>query len=141
MNKITAVIIGIIVLGILIGFAVTRQPSSTTTSATASPSTSTSATATSSASASPDQSATTVTITSSSFAPASITVKKGTTVTWKNEDSFDHDVTADIASNNAPASNAFGLNQTYSFTFQQAGTYSYHCSIHPFMKGTVIVTE
>lgn len=76
-----------------------------------------------------------------SFMPGAITVKVGTKVTWTNKDSVRHDVVADTESNDAPNGPLLAKGESYSFTFTKAGTYSYHCSPHPYMKGTVIVTE
>ena len=75
------------------------------------------------------------------FSPAVITVKVGTKVTWTNKDSVQHNIVADEASSNAPNGDLIAKGESYSFTFNKAGTYSYHCSPHPFMKATVIVTE
>jgi plastocyanin len=73
------------------------------------------------------------------FSPATITVKVGTKVTWTNKDSAAHTVTGD--SNDGPASGTLAQGASYSFTFSKAGTFSYACSIHPNMKGTVVVTN
>jgi plastocyanin len=74
------------------------------------------------------------------FAPAALTVKVGTTVTWTNQDSDAHTVTSQ--NNGGPlASAALSTGQTYSFTFTKAGTYAYLCTIHPFMTATVTVTS
>jgi plastocyanin len=70
------------------------------------------------------------------FAPATLTVSAGTSVTWKFDDSTQHTVTAD---DNSFTSAALGGGQTYMHTFDTKGTLTYHCSIHPFMKGTVEV--
>ena len=80
-----------------------------------------------------------VTIQNFAFSPASITVKVGTKVTWTNKDSAAHTVTGD--SNDGPASGTLAQDASYSFTFTKAGTFKYDCSIHPDMKGTVIVTN
>ena len=72
------------------------------------------------------------------FTPASISVKKGTTVTWSNEDSVDHTVTADKGAFNSDKMKN-GVN--FGYTFNEPGTFDYHCTIHPSMKGTVTVTE
>lgn len=74
------------------------------------------------------------------FAPASITVKVGTKVTWTNQDTDAHTVTGQ---NNAGPLNSQPLNtgQSYSYTFTTPGTYSYLCTIHPFMTATVTVTR
>ncbi|MGE7434053.1 cupredoxin domain-containing protein [Kitasatospora sp. NPDC001175] len=74
------------------------------------------------------------------FAPAAITVKAGTTVTWTNQDTDAHTVTSQ---NKAGALNSQALNtgQSYSYTFTTPGTYGYLCTIHPFMTATVTVTQ
>lgn len=77
-----------------------------------------------------------VTITNFAFDPAALTVKAGTKVTWTNNDIVAHTVTfTDVA--NSPVLNR---GDTFSRTFTTPGTYSYICSIHPFMHGTVVVT-
>jgi amicyanin len=80
-----------------------------------------------------------VTIQSYAFGPKAITVKAGTTVTWTNTDGVKHTVTSD--SGNTLKSDLFGRGETFSYTFMTAGTYSYHCEPHPYMKGTVVVTN
>jgi amicyanin len=71
------------------------------------------------------------------FAPASLTVKAGSTVTWTNHDEEPHTVAANDGSFHSPGLGAQG---TYSYTFPAPGTFDYICSIHPFMHGTVVVT-
>ena len=71
------------------------------------------------------------------FSPATITLTAGSTVVWTNGDSVQHDVTFD---GGGIGSSVLNHNDTFSHTFQTAGTYHYICSIHPFMHGTVIVT-
>lgn len=72
------------------------------------------------------------------FNPLTVSISKGTTVTWTNSDSAPHTVTS--------VSGAFDsgrLNQgsTFSYTFNQAGTFEYECTIHPsIVHGKVIVT-
>jgi len=78
------------------------------------------------------------------FSPQTIKVKKGTKVTWTNNDSIGHNVVADDAKNAAgmPTTNSLiSKGGTYSFTFNTTGTFSYHCTPHPFMTGTVEVVE
>jgi amicyanin len=75
------------------------------------------------------------------FSPASITVKKGTTVTWTNRDAVQHTVTPDNPSTEFAASGMLSSDESYSVTFNTVGTYTYHCQPHPQMTGTVIVTE
>lgn len=70
------------------------------------------------------------------FDPASITVKAGTTVTWTNQDAAAHTIVADDGS---WASDSIKQGGTYSYTFDQAGTFSYKCGVHPSMVGTVEV--
>jgi len=86
----------------------------------------------------------TVTIQNFAFTPATITVPKGTTVTWTNLDSVNHQVISDaqgsIAEGAVFSSNFLPQGAGYSFRFDNPGTYPYHCSIHPSMKATVIVT-
>lgn len=71
------------------------------------------------------------------FAPSTMTVKAGTTVTWTNRDEEPHTVVAHDGSFHSPG---MGTGATYSFTFDHAGTFAYICSIHPFMRATVVVT-
>lgn len=71
------------------------------------------------------------------FAPASLTVKAGSTVTWSNKDEDPHTVVAD---GGVFRSQVLGSGGTFSFTFPAAGSFDYVCSIHPFMHGTVVVT-
>jgi plastocyanin len=71
------------------------------------------------------------------FAPATITVKAGTTVHWTNMDTDAHTVTSDTG---AFTSAALTTGASYAHTFTKPGTYAYHCSIHPFMVAVVVVT-
>jgi plastocyanin len=75
---------------------------------------------------------------STSFSPATITVKAGTTVTWTNNVNDVHTVTADDGSFN---SGDLAYYKTYSRTFSQAGTFPYHCIHHANMKGSVVVNQ
>ncbi len=73
------------------------------------------------------------------FAPASLVVKAGTKVTWTNQDSDAHTVTSQ--NGGGPLSSAaLSTGQSFSYTFTKPGTYSYLCTIHPFMTATVTVT-
>jgi amicyanin len=85
--------------------------------------------------------ATAVDIKEYAFTPETIKVKVGETVTWTNQDSVQHNVAADTPSADAPDGPLIGKGETYKFTFNKAGTYTYHCTPHPSMKGTVIVSE
>lgn len=75
------------------------------------------------------------------FSPETLTIKKGTTVTWTNQDEARHDVTPDEPGEAFQGSELLAKGETYSFTFDTVGTYSYYCSPHPYMKATVEVTE
>jgi amicyanin len=70
------------------------------------------------------------------FAPQSVTVKAGTTVTWVNEDDIPHAV---ASTSKAFRSKVLDTNDKFSFTFTMAGTYEYFCSLHPHMTGTIVV--
>jgi len=83
----------------------------------------------------PAAGATAVQIAGFAFGPASVDVAVGATVTWTNGDSVAHTVTADDGSFNGNVDPG----ATFSFTFTKAGTFTYHCSIHPSMTGTVVV--
>ena len=133
-------IIAVVVVVAVGSYALTAKKSDTTTP-TPTPTPSASATATASASASTDTtSPVNVTISGYAFAPTSITIKKGTTVTWTNQDSVKHTVTT-TSGNGGPSSDLFGKGETFSYTFNDAGTYAYKCTPHPYMTGTVTVTE
>jgi plastocyanin len=71
------------------------------------------------------------------FSPATLTVSAGTTVTWTNKDSATHTVTS--TQGNVLNSPNMPQGSTFSFTFNQKGTFDYHCSIHQSMTGQVIV--
>ncbi len=74
---------------------------------------------------------------SNAFNPSSKTVSVGTTITWKNKDSSSHTVTSNSGSElNSGTVSGGG---TYTHTFSTAGTFSYHCTFHSGMNGTVIV--
>jgi LPXTG-motif cell wall-anchored protein len=70
------------------------------------------------------------------FAPSSLTISSGTKVTWTNNGQQPHNVTGD-----GLKSSTLSNGNTYSFTFNDPGTYNYECTIHPFMTGSVKVTD
>jgi plastocyanin len=71
------------------------------------------------------------------FDPKAVTVKAGQKVTWTNDDSTDHNVTADSGADFK--SDNFGKDGTFSFTPTKAGTIKYECTIHPGMVATLTV--
>lgn len=70
------------------------------------------------------------------FNPVNLTIKKGTTVKWTNEDSVTHTIKSDTF-------NSGNLNKgsSYQFQFNNSGTYNYSCGIHPSMTGQIIVQD
>ena len=70
------------------------------------------------------------------FAPTSLSVAAGSTVTWTNKDDEPHTVVSDSG---LFRSGALDTNEGFSFRFDKPGTYRYACSIHPRMVGTIIV--
>ena len=70
------------------------------------------------------------------FSPATLTVPVGTTVTWENSDSLPHTSTSD---DEVWDSGTLESGGEFSFTFEEAGTFSYFCEIHPSMNGSVVV--
>ncbi len=78
----------------------------------------------------------TVHIRDDAFSPPSVTVRAGDSVTFVNDDDDAHTATADDGSWDSE-----GLNQgqRWSHTFATSGKVTYHCTVHPFMKGTLVV--
>ncbi len=64
-------------------------------------------------------------------------IKKGDTVVWTNKDTAGHTVTSDSGSE--LSSPLLVKGQSYSHTFNEVGTFNYHCSVHPGMKAKIIV--
>jgi plastocyanin len=77
-----------------------------------------------------------VTLQNIQISPTSVTIKAGESVTWTNKDSFTHHLVGD---NGEFDSGDLANGATFTFVFKTAGTIAYHCSIHPEMKGTVVV--
>lgn len=80
----------------------------------------------------------TVSIQNMAFYPAVIKVKKGSSVTWMQNDRMTHDV---VSSDRLFKSQRLRQGQSFTQTFDQPGVYNYYCSLHPSMKGQVIVEE
>jgi amicyanin len=79
-----------------------------------------------------------VTIENFAYSPPAIKVKVGTKVTWTNKDSVEHNVVGDDLKD--LNGKLLKKGESFSYTFDKAGTYSYHCMPHPYMKGVVVVT-
>lgn len=114
----------------------------TTSTAAASPSAVASASPTASptgaATASPtaSQQTYTVAIVNFAFQPSTMTIPRGATVMWRNDGAVTHTVTSDTGAFN---SGNLSPGATFTHQFNQAGTYPYHCTPHPFMTGTITV--
>ena len=82
--------------------------------------------------------ASTVQIENYQFLPNTLTIRVGGSVTWVNRDGDVHSIAAD---DTPPTFKSGGLDtdDKFSFTFTKAGTYAYHCSLHPHMTGKIIV--
>ncbi len=88
----------------------------------------------------PDPVPTTIVVVANfAFSPSSLTVKVGTTVTWRNDDNTGHTVTSDTGSELESALLTQG--NTFSHTFNSVGTFPYHCTPHPFMTASIIVEQ
>ena len=72
-----------------------------------------------------------------SFAPASLTVPAGTTVTWTNQDDVPHTIVD--SEGKQFKSSVLDTDQKFSYTFSKPGTYTYYCSVHPKMTGKIVV--
>ncbi len=79
---------------------------------------------------------TTVQIKGSGFAPATVTINQGDSVTWTNADTINHQVVANLGSFASPI---LKPGKSWTHTFNHGGTFHYHDSLHPALKGTVTV--
>ena len=84
-----------------------------------------------------------ITIKNFAFSQAFIIVSKGTTVTWTNQDTTQHQIINDPTMipgmGNIFKSGLLGIGQSYSFTFTSTGMFPSHCNIHPSMEGKITV--
>ena len=78
-----------------------------------------------------------VTVAGFAFSPQSITIDVGDTVTWTNNDDVDHTATGSGFDTSTITSGG----GTATVTFATAGTFQYHCTIHPSMTGTIVVAS
>jgi plastocyanin len=81
----------------------------------------------------------TISLKNFAFTPSTLTIKPGTTVTWTNEDGTSHTVVSDSGTPVPFTSQTLVNGASFQFTFTRPGSYTYHCSIHPSMTGTIIV--
>jgi len=81
---------------------------------------------------------TTATIQNFAFAPATVNIKVGGSVTWTNMDNVAHTVTSTTG---AFDSGPVAAGQTFNFKFNTAGTYVYHCTIHSMMANATVVVS
>ena len=82
-----------------------------------------------------------VTIKGFEYGPEAVEVKVGTTVTWTNEDGVEHNVQTLDGAPEMFKGKLLKQGESYSYTFEKAGTYNYQCNPHPDMRGAVVVTE
>ena len=80
----------------------------------------------------------TVVVRNFAFGPKTITISAGQSVTWTNNDAVDHTATSDEGTWDT---GVIARGESKSITFAVPGTYTYHCTPHPFMTGTVVVTQ
>jgi plastocyanin len=78
----------------------------------------------------------TISIDNFAFSPAEVAVAPGTTVIWTNHDDIPHTVTS---TDGVFKSHALDTDDSFSFTFEKAGSYQYFCSLHPHMVGMIKV--
>jgi plastocyanin len=72
------------------------------------------------------------------FLPAELTVARGDTLVWTNQDAFLHTTTADSG---AWSSAELQRGGRFAFVASRAGRFRYHCAAHPVMQGTIIVAQ
>jgi plastocyanin len=144
MNKVIGVIIAVVIVAVGVGLAVRHNNNSTNKTADNTP-TNQASSNTSNQSNTNTQSpqptgANEISIINMNFSPANTSVKKGTTIKWINQDNISHTVTENDGKN-GPSSPLLARGETYSFTFNEVGTFHYHCSVHPNMTAVVTVTD
>jgi plastocyanin len=88
------------------------------------------------AKAGPPPQTTVVRIGNFTFAQPTLVIRPGTTVTWVNDDDIPHNV---VAKNMSFRSKVLDTGDRFSFTFAKPGQFSYFCSLHPHMTGTIVV--
>jgi plastocyanin len=132
MSRRTAALLAACCLGISIAACSTGTTGSSSLAAQATPSPSLSPTA-----ASTD----TIAIKGFEFQPARLSVQRGATVTWTNEEDSLHTVTSGAPDDRTGLfdSGEFDTGETYEFTFDEAGAFPFFCDRHEFMRGEIVV--
>jgi plastocyanin len=126
----------ILVLVVITGATVMIAGCTSSSSPSPSPGTSTATSSPSPSSVTSTASQNSVAIQNYAFNPSTLTIQKGANVTWKNYDSVQHTVTSDSGAFSSPR---LSTGDTYAHQFNNTGSFSYHCSIHPYMTGTIVV--
>ena len=132
------ILLAVVAIGVGIYFAYTKKPASTGAISTPAPvSENSGRIKILPPSQVPISSSTEVSILNFEFNPTQLIVRVGSTVTWTNNDKVIHTVTSDVGSemNSGPIKPG----STYSHVFDSAGTFIYHCTIHPNMIGNITV--
>ncbi len=82
-------------------------------------------------------------ITDECYVPSSLAVQSGDSVTWINDDSAFHSVTSGTYDTPLELFDSGYMDpfETFSYTFDDPGTYEYYCTLHPWMEGEIIVRE
>lgn len=77
------------------------------------------------------------------YIPSMMTAPLGYTVTWKNQDAAFHSVTSGVYGNATELfdSGYMEYGQIFTYTFEYTGSFLYHCTLHPWMNGTITITE
>jgi len=79
------------------------------------------------------------------YDPSPVTIKSGTAVKWTNEDSSLHTVTSGLPEQGSVGtlfdSSIISPGQTFTHTFAKTGAFDYSCTLHPFMRGQVLVVK
>ncbi|MEH3054957.1 MAG: cupredoxin family copper-binding protein [Patulibacter minatonensis] len=73
------------------------------------------------------------------YSKKTVTIKVGQKITWTNRDAMKHDVNS--SKSGGPKGPLLAKGKSYSWTAKKAGTFSYHCTPHPYMKGKIIVKK
>jgi plastocyanin len=137
------IVIGLVLAAVLAGCGTASSSTPPAPTATTAPApTAAPTTAPTAAATTPPQSGNVaIMIQNFAFNPQTITVKVGTTITWTDKDSIAHTVTSTSGPTSFNSGALAAPGGTFKFTFTKAGTYTYHCMIHPSMTATITVVS